>query len=38
MIGVLVFAVVVTSITAFGNNTTNIMQNVSTKIGAAIGD
>jgi hypothetical protein len=37
MIGALVFLVVVTSITAFGSKTTNIMQNVSTAIGAAIG-
>ena len=37
MIAVLVFVVIVTSVTAFGNKTTSIMQNVSNAIGGAIG-
>jgi Flp pilus assembly pilin Flp len=37
MIGVLVFVVVVTSVSAFGTKTSAIMQNVSDKIGGAIG-
>ena len=37
MIGALVFLVIVTAVTAFGNKTTSIMQHVSDAISAAIG-
>ena len=37
LICALIFLVIVTSVTAFGNKTTNIMNTVSAAIGAAIG-
>lgn len=36
MIAALIFLVIVTSVTAFGNKTTGIMESVSTAIDAAI--
>ena len=37
MIGALVFLVIITTVTAFGNKTTGIMSKVSTAVGNAIG-
>jgi pilus assembly protein Flp/PilA len=37
LICAMVFLVIVTSVTAFGNHTSNIMKNVSAAIGGAVG-